>query len=344
MEIPYPAPLTYFRAMGGEPETREPVRLEVVPGITAVDTGMVGQRELNSVYVIEGPEPTLVEAGPGADGPVVVAALDELGIGPADLAHIVVTHIHLDHAGGAGALLRRFSKATLWVHEKGAPHLVDPSRLVASTARTYGEERMRTFYGETVPVDPRRIRVVSNGDRIELGNRVLDVLHTPGHASHHVAFLDDVTGAIFTGEATGSYLPWAPCYRPALPPPEVDLEQALASIEAIRERRPTWLLTSHFGPVENAEAGCEQASARIRSWAGQVRAALERDPDASTDLVAEGLRALAERDFLADAGRSMTDTDLARYDALGSIRMNAEGLSRYWRKRWEREGTLGAGA
>ena len=115
--------------------------------IRTIDTGMAGQRELNAVYVIGSDEPCLVETGPGADGPVVLAALDALGIGAPELAHIVVTHIHMDHAGGAGALLRRFPNATLWVHERGIPHIVDPTRLIESTARTYGEARMRAFYG-----------------------------------------------------------------------------------------------------------------------------------------------------------------------------------------------------
>ena len=245
-----------------------------------------------------------------------------------------MTHIHVDHAGATGALTQRYPQATVWVHERGAPHLVDPTRLVASTARTYGEERMRAFYGETLPVAPDRIRTVVDGDLIRLGDRGLSVLHTPGHASHHVALHDSASGAVFTGEAIGSHLPWADAYRPALPPPEVDVEQALASIERIRSVAPTALLTSHFGPVTDAEEGCRRGAERIRSWAETVRRVLEEDPDADADLVTSVLTDQASEEFLADAG---TPIDLARYDALGSIRMNATGLSRYWRKRWERE-------
>src|SRR5881397_4071381 len=189
---------------------------------------MAGQRELNAVYLIGDGEPCLVESGPGADGPVVAAALDALGIGPADLAHIVVTHIHVDHAGGAGALLRRFPRARLWVYERGAPHLIDPGRLVSSTARTYGAARMLAFYGETLPCPADRITPIGDGDRIALGERALTVVHTPGHASHHIALHDSTSGAMFTGEAIGSYLPWADGYRPALPPPEADVVAALA--------------------------------------------------------------------------------------------------------------------
>lgn len=314
--------------------SRTPILFEAGPGIIGVDTGMVGQRELNAVYILTGSEPTLVEAGPGADLPVVMEALDRAGLAARDLAHVVVTHIHVDHAGATGALTQRYPQATVWVHERGAPHLVDPTRLVASTARTYGEERMRAFYGETLPVAPDRIRTVVDGDEIRLGDRRLSVLHTPGHASHHVALHDSASGAVFTGEAIGSHLPWADAYRPALPPPEVDVEQALASIERIRSVAPTALLTSHFGPVTDAEEGCRRGAERIRSWAEAVRRVLEEDPDADADLVTSVLTDQASEEFLADAGAPI---DLARYDALGSIRMNATGLSRYWRKRWERE-------
>jgi glyoxylase-like metal-dependent hydrolase (beta-lactamase superfamily II) len=306
----------------------------VADGIVAVDTGMAGQRELNTVYVVRSHEPALVEAGPGADHDVVVGALERLGLGPKDLAHVMVTHVHVDHAGGAGALLRRFPRATVWVHERGAPHLVDPTRLVASTARTYGEERMRVFYGETLPAPADRVRAVVDGDRIDLGDRVVEVIHTPGHASHHVALLDDAAGALFTGEAIGSHLPWADCYRPALPPPEVDVEAALGSIRRMAERGPRILLTSHAGPVDDPAAGFELGAERIRAWSETVRRELTGQPDRAVAEVTDLLREQARQEYEADSGLTF---DEGRYDAIGSIAMNAEGLVRYWRKRWEAE-------
>jgi glyoxylase-like metal-dependent hydrolase (beta-lactamase superfamily II) len=308
---------------------------DIAPGITAIDTGMAGQREVNAVYLIGGSEPCLVETGPGSDGPAVVRALTDLGVGPGDLAHLVVTHIHMDHAGGAGALLERYPRATVWVHERGAAHLVDPTRLVASTARTYGEERMRALYGEMLPSPSERVRAVTDGDRVDLGERALEVLHTPGHASHHVALLDTATGAMCTGEAIGSYLPWADAYRPALPPPEVDVEAALASVERIRSRRPSSLLTSHFGPTAHVGSACARAAARIVAWSDEVARALRAAPDLGDDDLTAILRLRAEREFADDSEGA--PFDLARYDPLGSIRMNAQGLARYWRKRWERE-------
>ncbi len=306
----------------------------VADGITAIDTMMAGERALNAVYLLEASEPCLVETGPGADGERVLSALEALGVAAGELAHLVVTHIHMDHAGGAGALLRRFPRATLWVHEVGAKHLIDPARLVASTARTYGEDRMRALYGEMLPAAPDRVRTVSDRSLISLGDRTLRILHTPGHASHHIAIHDDRSGAMCTGEAIGSYLPWADHYRPALPPPEVDVEAALAAIDAMRDRKPTALLTSHFGRVPDPGSAFERAADRIRNWSEDVARLLRADPNASEDTVTAALFERARSEFEADAGRPF---ERERYDVLGSVRMNAQGLSRYWRKRWERE-------
>ncbi len=297
---------------------------------------MIGERALNAVYLIGGSEPTLVEAGPGADLPVVLAALEALGVDTGSLAHIVLTHVHVDHGGGAGALIRHFPHATLWVHEHGARHMVDPSRLLASTARTYGPDRMEAFFGRTEPVPGNRLRSVVDGSRIDLGDRALRVIHTPGHASHHVALHDTESGAVFTGEAIGSYLPWGPAFRPALPPPEVDVEQALASIDRIAALAPTQLLTSHFGPVPDGVDGCAMAKDAIRSWSTMIRRQLEIDPDAPQQRLTGALAALAEDTFAEQTGRPLGD-ERTRYDVIGSIDMNAIGLTRYWRKRWANE-------
>lgn len=313
---------------------RRPVISTVARGVHMIDTRMTGEPELNAVFLLEGEEPCLVEAGPGADVGLVLEALHDLGLGERDLAHIVVTHIHLDHAGACGALVRRFVDATVWVHQRGAPHLADPARLVSSTARTYGTDRMRSFFGETLPVPADRLRAVTDGDTIPIGTAALSVLHTPGHASHHVALHHTGSGAMFTGESIGSHLPWGPAYRPALPPPEVEVEMALASIERVRSRNPSALLTSHFGPTPGVAESCDMAAAQIRSWSSAVRRRLEADPDVDTRSLAAGLADLAAEEFLQTSGKPI---DMARYDALGSIGMNAAGLARYWRKRWERE-------
>src|SRR6266516_2373431 len=150
------------------PADRLPAVTETYPaatGIVGVDTRMAGRSRLTSAYLLEGSEPTLVETGPTTSVEAVTEGLRSLDLGPEDLAHIVVTHIHLDHAGGVGRLSQYFRRALVWVHERGAPHLADPRKLVASAARVYGEEQMRSLFGPVDPVPSERLRSVSGGDR-----------------------------------------------------------------------------------------------------------------------------------------------------------------------------------
>jgi glyoxylase-like metal-dependent hydrolase (beta-lactamase superfamily II) len=248
------------------------------------------------------------------------------------LAHIVVTHIHLDHAGGVGTLAKRFPKATIWVHERGARHLADPAKLVSSTSRVYGRERMREFFGEVLPAPTERLRTIGEGDVVRLGDRALDVLDTPGHASHHVCLVDSRTGAIFTGDALGVHLPDVNVLRPATPPPEFDIELACDSIQRVRERADTVLLLSHFGPVAEVDRICGLAVERIRHWGEVVRDALGADDD--LDRIAALLQREGATEYLQDSGQPI---DMEKYDILSSIRMNAAGLIRYWKKRAEGE-------
>ena len=302
------------------------------PSVVPIDTKMIGLDLVTSAYLLRGDEPSLVETGPTTSSAEVTEGLERLGIGPADLAHVVVTHIHLDHAGGVGTLARRYPRATIWVHERGAPHMVDPTRLVSSTARVYGEETTRAYFGDVEPAPPERIRPVTDGDVIELGGRSLDVLYTPGHASHHVALVDSETGGVFVGDALGIHLPDVGVLRPATPPPDIDVEVAVDSIERIRERARSVLYLSHYGPVPEVDAMCDLSIVRVRGWADIVGDALRSSTD--VDEIARLLEQRGTTDVLEDAGPG---ADMTRYDMLSSYRVNAAGLIRYWRKRWERE-------
>lgn len=320
---------------------REPVTFEIAPGLVAIDTFYGGRERYTAAYLLAADEPAIVETGPTTSVDHVAAGLERLGIGARDLAHIVVTHIHLDHAGGVGTLAERYPRATIWVHERGAPHLLEPSRLVASATRLYGEERMASLFGPVRPAPADRLRPLADGDRVDLGGRALEVLHTPGHASHHVALVDSGTGAVFTGDALGIHVPDARVLRPATPPPEFDLEASVHSIERIRRRaRGAVVLFSHFGPVADVDRICELAERRTRSWAGAVRDALDRTDDV------EEVVAILEREARRDVETGAeADIDLSRFELLSSIRMNALGIMRYWRKRAEREaGQAGPGA
>jgi glyoxylase-like metal-dependent hydrolase (beta-lactamase superfamily II) len=303
---------------------------DVAPGIRAIDTLMGGRQQVTSTYLLEGPEPAIVETGPSTSLEALAEGLAQLGIGPRDLAHVVVTHIHLDHAGGAGAVAARFPGATVWVHERGAPHLADPSRLVASAERVYGAERLRTLFGSVDPVPAQRLRSMTDGDTISLGDRELEVLYTPGHASHHVALRDSRTGGIFVGDALGVFLPDVRILRPATPPPEFDLEVAIRSVERIEDRHPPMLLFSHFGPAEEVGHLCSLAISRMRRWAGLVEEVLTR-----TDRLEEVVRHLrlgTESDARA-AGAERQAAIEDRYELLSSYQMNAMGLIRYLKGR-----------
>jgi glyoxylase-like metal-dependent hydrolase (beta-lactamase superfamily II) len=310
--------------------------VEVADGITAIDTLMGGRPRYTAAYLLDAQQPTLVETGPGTSVDPVTDALDRLGVARNELAHVVVTHIHLDHAGGVGALSERFPTATIWVHERGARHLADPSRLVSSATRVWGEPEMREFFLPIQPVEAGRLRSLGDGDTIAMGDRELAVLDTPGHASHHVGLVDSRTGAVFTGDAIGIHVPDLPVLRPATPPPDFDLEHYVASIERIRDAARSVLLFAHYGPLTDVDATCDLAIRRVREWSRVVEDAMSStgDPDelasrleqAALDDIETGAEATLDLEMLED-----------RLRLLSSIRMNAMGLERYWRKRRERE-------
>ena len=300
------------------------------PGITAIDTNMGQTEGVTSAYLIAASEPAIVETGPTTSVEAVRDGLTALGVGPDDLAHIVVTHIHLDHAGGAGALAEHYPRATVWVHERGAPHLVDPAKLTASATRVYGEDTMATLFGPIVPLPTERVRAVDEGDVVRLGDRYLEVMYTPGHAGHQVALTDSDTESLFTGDALGVFLSDVRILRPATPPPEFDLELAVRSVERIRDRRPSRLLFSHFGPAEEVAHLCELAAHRLRKWTWEVERILAEEPDASLDRVTELLEQRTAAEFNP---RKRDPWLIERYELLSSIRMNAMGISRYVSKR-----------
>jgi glyoxylase-like metal-dependent hydrolase (beta-lactamase superfamily II) len=313
-------------------QEHEPVVFQVADGITAIDTFMGGRERYTAAYLLDAAQPTLVETGPGTSVEPVAAALEHLGIEPNALAHIVLTHIHLDHAGGVGQLARRFPHATVWVHERGAPHLADPSRLVASATRVWGEREMQEFFLPVEPVASSRIEALRDGDTIDMADRTLAVLDTPGHASHHVALVDSRTGAVFTGDALGIHVPDLPVLRPATPPPEFDLERYVASIDRIKAASASILLFAHFGPLRDVDATCDLAIRRVRDWAAVVEDALRETED--PEELASRLEATALDDIETGAEATLDLEVLEdRLRLLSSIRMNAQGLARYWQRR-----------
>src|SRR3989440_10965106 len=170
------------------------------PGVVELDTLLGGWERVTAGYLIEGPSPVLVETGSQTSVPALLAGLEAHGVGGDDLAGVAVTHIHLDHAGGAGDVARAFPNATVYVHEKGARHLADPTRLVKSAAMVYGD-LLDTLYGRLDPTPPERLHVLADGEEIDLGDgRTLTTVDSPGHAKHHLSLHDSQSGILFVGD------------------------------------------------------------------------------------------------------------------------------------------------
>lgn len=292
---------------------------------TTIDLKMHGFPGITGAFLVRAGKTALVETGPKSSLEHLLRGLEEAGVDRVD--YVVVTHIHLDHAGAAGTLARRWPGAVVAVHPAGAPHLADPSKLWSSAGRIYGDA-MERLWGGIDPVPSGQIREVRDGDSIDLGGTSLRVVETLGHARHHHAYLDDSSGTLYSGDALGVRLPDAGAIRPATPPPELDLEAAIASIGRIRDLAPQRLCFTHFGtlPGEDPAAACEAAVDALVEWAGWVRSAREQatELDAVADLV--GAAAAA-----AYAG-VLDDAAITRLEQTTSYRMNTWGYMRYMDK------------
>ena len=247
------------------------------------------------------PEPgVLVDPGPASSIDGLLAAL-----GDVEVRRILLTHIHLDHAGATGVLLRRFPRAEVWVHRRGARHVVDPSKLVASATRLYGDD-MDRLWGEIAPVPEERLRVLDGGETIE-GFRVA---YTPGHASHHVAYLHEATGTALCGDVAGVRIADGPIIAPT-PPPDIDVEAWKRSVELVATWRPECLALTHFGTFGDAQ----EHLGRLRDELDRsVRLAAELGPEGYTARMAERFAASSVPDAYARASPPPTlHPGLARY-------------------------------
>jgi glyoxylase-like metal-dependent hydrolase (beta-lactamase superfamily II) len=265
-----------------------------------IDTRMAGYDGITAGYLIRGDRPCLVETGTAPSAPLVRDALAALGVGPADLATVVVTHIHLDHAGGTGDIASMFPAAEVVVHELGARHLADPSRLMNSARMVYGDE-LDGLFGTLAPTPAERIRTVEQRGVVDLGGgRRLDTHYSPGHARHHVGLVDSASGDLYVGDAAGIYIQETGDMRPATPPPDFDLDVALESLRTFAALKPTRLLFSHFGPVTEIDETLDRSAAEINLWVAETRRARRAgmDLDHAAAMVAERTRqryaALAE--------------------------------------------------
>jgi len=301
---------------------------EIAPGVIEIDTLLGGWERVTAGYLLTGEAPVLIETGSQSSVPTLLEALGTLGVDAGELAGVAVTHIHLDHAGGVGDVARAFPQATVYVHEKGARHLVDPARLVDSAAKVYGP-LLDSLYGRLDPTPAERIHVLADGEELRVGpDRVLTTVDSPGHAKHHLALHDSVSGVLFAGDAVGVRLPDAGVLRPSTPPPDFDLDQALHSLHRFADRRPAGLALAHYGLVPEPAAILDEAEETLRRWAAVAEQAWRDDRD---------IAAALEDAFAEDLG----DVDPAqreKLETLNGVHSNAAGFRRWLDTRSASEG------
>ena len=270
----------------------------------------------------------VVETGPTSCKAAFLRGLAEAGIAPVEIKDVFVTHIHLDHAGGAGALVDSLPKATFHMHELGVPHLVDPSKLIASAQRAWGDAGM-ALWGPIVPIPADRVHALKGGERfpLERGGH-LSVLATPGHANHHLSFYDSGLAGVLTGDGAGVLLPGSSHIRPAMPPPELDVEKLIGSLERMRAWAPQKILFSHFGPADGGMERLLEAEENVQWWVGVAREAMRREP--TVESLTKALEA-------ADEERSRRDGEQAliarRSGMISGYQMAAMGLHRYFTRK-----------
>jgi glyoxylase-like metal-dependent hydrolase (beta-lactamase superfamily II) len=246
-----------------------------------------------------------------------------LGVDGGQLAGVAVTHIHLDHAGGVGDVAGAFPNATIYVHERGARHLVDPTRLVNSAAMVYGD-RLDSLYGRLTPTPAERVHVLADGERITVSsNRTLTTVDSPGHAKHHLALHDSDSGILFAGDAVGVRLPDVGVLRPATPPPDFDLDQALTSLRRFAERRPAGIALAHYGLVPDPVEILEEAQGTLRRWAEVAETAWREGRD-----IAEALS-----EGFADELEGTDPAQREKLETLNGIHSNAAGFRRWLEQR-----------
>lgn len=302
---------------------------QLSPHTRLISLPFQGEEGIIGTYVITGEdEVALIDPGPGSTYEMLLAALQEQGITPEKVTHILATHIHLDHTGATGTLLHHLPNANVYVHSKGAPHLLDTTKLIASAQRIYGE-RMQQLWGDIESVPAERLHTLEDGDVLTVASRRLEVHYTPGHAIHHVIFFDVHSGELFAGDVAGVRLQDIEYVRPPTPPPDLNLEDWFSSIDKIKQLHPDTLYLSHFGPTRHSEQHFSRLREKLTTWGNFVLQAM-RDGKNEAEIISM-LIAHTEpelRDFTTD------EHDLLRYEIATNYPMTVQGYMRYWRKKF----------
>lgn len=298
-----------------------------MPEIHTLDDLWMGRpRSIGTALVESDRHCALVDPGPGSTLEHLRAALRGRGLSVNDIDALLLTHIHLDHAGASGALVRENPRLTVYVHKLGAPHVIDPSRLLASAARLWPDDLQRLF-GETLPVPAENLRILEGGETLTFGKRKLEVVYTPGHASHHVSYFDNLEGVVFVGDTAGVRIEGNDYIMPATPPPDIDLRIWDDSFAAILARKPARLFLTHFGFSDKPAEHIALFRERLHRWAA-----------ATEEIVrAVGAEAAGTEKFMATmraeiAGHLPAD-EVEHYVFSAGLNLSFLGLARYLRKR-----------
>lgn len=283
-------------------------------------------RSIASALLRSGSANTVIDPGPASTLGGFCEQLASHGVDVRDLDAIFLTHIHLDHAGATGSLVRANPNIKVYVHSRGAKHLIDPTLLLQSAERLYGGELVNLF-GEFLPVPESNLRVIEGGETVPAGNIALNVIYTPGHASHHVTYFDPSTKTAFVGDTAGICIEGHRLVLPATPPPDINLELWSESLDAIERLKPQQLFLTHFGFSQDPHRHLSDYRIRLKLWS-EVAARL-----LSSGLGdAEGMEEFA-REVSAEAESLLTPTELEHYRYNAQLRLSWLGLSRYHKKR-----------
>ena len=291
--------------------------------VITLDLNFQGQPHAIASYLIRlGDANVLIESGPGSTLPALEAGLAKQGLSPRDVTHVLLTHIHLDHAGAAGSLARE--GAQIYVHRVGAPHLLNPEKLIASATRIYGD-RMDTLWGEFLPVPQSQLIVPKDTEAIIIGNAEFIPLDTPGHAEHHFAYLfEDIC---FSGDVGGVRIPGYQYLRVPMPPPELHIERWHESIALLRRQKMKRIAPTHFGMFDDVAWHLDEVDRGLHSASRWLEETMPSDPDMET------LRQ-SYTDWIVNTGKSngLDDEVVRAYELANPLGMSADGLLRYWKK------------
>ena len=305
-------------------ETPNAVR-QIEDGLWQIDLRFQGVAGVIAAYLLAGDgELALIETGPSSTLPALRAGIATAGFSVADLTKVLVTHIHLDHSGAAGTLLREAPGARLWVHPVGAPHLVDPERLLASAGRIYGD-RMEELWGEVAPVPADHVSALADGETLSVAGRVMTARFTPGHASHHVVVWEPETGTAFSGDVAGVRMAGSDYVCPPTPPPDLDPAAWLESIAWLRGLSARRLCLTHFGVFEDVGAHLDRLTTNLHRFLDSGEAANQEG--AEQDVLTGRLHARMAQ-AVGGSGDVMDALELATPSYMAAM-----GLLRWARKR-----------